>query len=74
MKAATQQVSQPTCRGYGWMVPSTSGTGQYYVELDHERHIFICECPDWIYRGRKRGQKCKHLRLIESLQAELVEA
>lgn len=43
----------------GWKVPSQSGNGNYFVNLDHGQPF--CTCPDY----EKRHQPCKHIHAVE---------
>jgi SWIM zinc finger len=62
------QVSTPQRHGAGWLVPSASGPGTYYVEITEER--VRCTCPQWVYAGRKRGIPCKHIRRAMAMTTE----
>src|SRR4051812_38479770 len=51
-------------QGTGWIVPSSTGSGNYKVYMDPEAPK--CTCPDY----EKRGKKCKHIFAVEySLRA-----
>lgn len=46
-------------RGNGWLVPSQSGKGCYFVEV--KGHDYNCTCPDCQFNK----QRCKHIFAVE---------
>jgi hypothetical protein len=69
MKTATQQVGIPQRHGVGWLVPSSSGTGTYYVEITEG--TVRCTCPSWVYRRTQVGGDCKHIRRVMAMNTEV---
>lgn len=54
--AATSRIEK---NRLGWKVPSQSGNGTYFVNLDHGQPFYTC--PDY----EKRQQPCKHIYAVE---------
>ena len=48
-----------------WNIRSTSEYGKSYVVTFCSDGSFICECPDFQYRGRQ----CKHIRKVKRILA-----
>jgi hypothetical protein len=63
------QVGTPQRHGTGWVVPSSTGTGRYYVEVTAQAPR--CTCPQWVYAGRRRGLPCKHIRRVMATMKEV---
>src|SRR5262245_58560242 len=49
-------------KGHRWSVPSQSGPGEYFVDLEPENSAEPrCTCPD----HELRGHRCKHIFAVE---------
>jgi len=49
-----------------WTILSDSG-GVYYVSLD-STDSWSCSCPHYVFRLKKTGQICKHIRWVKEEQ------
>jgi hypothetical protein len=43
-------------------VASQSAPDTWYLVYETEDGSLFCTCPDYLYRRRRRGEECKHLR------------
>lgn len=43
-------------------VASQSAPDTWYLVYETENGSLFCTCPDYLYRRRRRGEECKHLR------------
>ena len=43
-------------------VASQSAPDTWYLVYEMETGSLFCTCPDYLYRRRRRGEECKHLR------------
>ena len=43
------------------------GRHRYHVWWDSKFNTFHCTCQDYIYRKRKDGEECKHIKFVQAL-------
>jgi len=48
---------------HGFVTKSfTKSEGEYHPVIGTESGQWECDCPDWMYRKRRTGEPCKHIR------------
>lgn len=57
-------VATPKMENWHFTIRNTGKGTKYTVLIDNNFERVSCDCPDFIYRRSKKGEYCKHIKMV----------